>query len=179
MSNSKFEDFLNRQNNQAQSATMDWDEQLHEWKKNLELFYNIIESFLKSYIDENKIKLTYRTKKIEEEDIGEYEVREALITLGSNYIKLVPIGTNLIGAKGRVDLIGPNGRIKFVFVNRTATTPKITVQAGLQSEEPFTGEKHPEETEWEWKIATAPPQINYFPLTKDSFFDSLMEVSND
>ena len=100
MSNSRFEDFLNKQNSQSQSTMVDWNIELNEWKESLESLYKEIQSFLQPYIQEEKINLSYQIIKIEEENIGEYEVQEALISFGNNAVKLVPIGTNLIGAKG-------------------------------------------------------------------------------
>lgn len=179
MSNSRFEDFLNKQNSQSQSTMVDWNIELNEWKESLESLYKEIQSFLQPYIQEEKINLSYQIIKIEEENIGEYEVQEALISFGNNAVKLVPIGTNLIGAKGRVDLIGPKGKIRFVLVNSAATAPKISFRVCIQGEEHPEEEECPEEIKWEWKIATSPPQVRYFPLTKDSFFDSLMEISNE
>ena len=172
MSNKKFEEFLNQQTENAESKAIDWNEKKGNWIKDLDSFYGSIESYLKPYIEEGKIKITYGGKKIFEEHIGEYEVKNAIIFFGSNKVKLEPIGTNLIGIKGRVDLIGPNGKVKFFLV--TPNGPNISVQIGKP---PLPEEKEFEE-ECAWKIVTNPPNIIYFDLEPDSFFDALMEVAN-
>lgn len=179
MTNDKFEEFISKQKNKSPPIKIDWDTQRSEWLQSLEQLYKSIELFLKQYTENKTIELSFGTKKIIEEYLGEYEAKTAQITIGSNRIKLDPIGTNLIGAKGRVDLTGPNGKIKFVLVDESASAPQISVRVWIQGEEPPTNEEgQPKVISWVWRIATPPPRIKYFPLEKESFFDALMEVSN-
>ena len=40
-----------------------------------------------------------------------------------------PIGTNLIGVKGRVDMHGPHGTVRFVLVSKTDSSPtRVIIQ---------------------------------------------------
>ncbi|MDP8239928.1 MAG: hypothetical protein P9X24_12630 [Candidatus Hatepunaea meridiana] len=178
MANKEFDEFLKRQASHSQSKKIDWAAKRSEWIEYLDRFYKTIESYLKSYVDEGKIKISYYKKEIFEQYIGEYEAQTATISLGANRLKLDPIGTNLIGSKGRVDLIGPNGKIKFVLVDSAASAPKISARVYIKGEKPPSKEKLPEVTSWAWKIATQPPHIKYYPLVEESFYDALMEVSN-
>jgi hypothetical protein len=173
MSNKKFEEFLNQQTENADSKPIDWDKKRANWIRDLGAFYGSIESFLKPYIEEGKIKMAYGKKKIFEEHLGEYEAKNAMIFLGSNKVKLEPIGTNLIGVEGRVDLIGPNGKVKFFLINKATKAQKISV-----CEQPPLAEENGFEEECTWKIATSPPNLIYFDLEQNSFFDALMEVAN-
>ncbi len=175
---SKFEEFLNQQIKDTESNSINWDKKKDDWLRHLDSFYSSIESLLKPYIEEKKIKIAYGKKKIFEKHIGDYEAKNAIIFIGANKIKLEPIGTNLIGVKGRVDLIGLNGKIKFVLVNSTANAPNISAQIGIGK--PYLPEeKQPEVKSWDWKIATNPPNVRYFEFNQDSFFDALMEVANE
>lgn len=178
MSNKKFDEFIQKQSSPPTISEIDWAGQLLEWQQYLSKFYEAITLYLKQYIDEGKIKLTYGEKSIFEEYLGEYKATTATIAFGNNHIKLDPIGTNLIGAKGRVDMIGTNGHVKFVLVNSDASAPKISVRIWIQGEEPPPEEDVPKDIKWEWKIATQPPRIKYFVLNQESFFDALMEVAN-
>lgn len=180
MYNTKFDEFLKRQQlKETQSTKTDWAAKRNEWIKFLDGFYKTIESYLNPYVDEGKIDILYGKKKIFEEYIGEYEVRTATISVGENKLKLDPIGTNIIAAKGRVDMIGPNGKIKFVLVDSAASAPKISMRVYIKGEEPSDEEKLPKITSWAWKIATPSPHTKYFALEPESFFDALMEVSNE
>jgi hypothetical protein len=37
-------------------------------------------------------------------------------------------------------------------------------------------EEEPKDIEWDWKIATPPPRIQYINLEQDTFLEALMEV---
>lgn len=179
MSKREFDEFIEKQSNLAQTSNTDWTRVLQEWQTYLEQFYATTASFLKPYIESGKIHITYGKKKILEDNIGEYEAKTAEISFGTNRIKLDPVGTNLVGAKGRVDLIGPTGKTRFVLVNSKASAPKISVRVWIHGEEPpVVEDRKPESITWAWKIATPPPNIRYLSLTDETFFDSLMEVSN-
>jgi len=176
MTNKAFDDFVAKQTSETQRSQLDWSKERDEWLRYLEKFYKKVESFLHDYLSKGQIKIDYVTKKISEEYIGVYEVKSAIIQLGRNQIRLDPIGTNLIGAKGRVDMIGPNGEVKFLLVRRHAPPPKVSIlPPGMQrAPEP----EEPTRIEWSWKIATSPPPIKYIELQQESFFDALMEVAN-
>jgi hypothetical protein len=91
-------------------------------------------------------------------------------------LRLEPIGTNLIAAQGRVDLIGPYGAVKFVLVNAASDRPRIRVsQKDDQAPNPPTATQH--EQTLVWKIATQAPSIRYLPLAAESFYDAIMQVT--
>ena len=92
---------------------------------------------------------------------------------------MTPVGTFLIGAKGRVDVVGPAGRTRFVLVDSKASGPtlKVTVNIGGKPERPVVVSQ-PGKINWVWKIATNPPTIQYIELTQESLFQALMEVAN-
>jgi hypothetical protein len=68
--------------------------------------------------------------------------------------------------------IHTTGKVKFVLVNKNASTPKINVW--------IKGEQPPKEEakiiQWDWKIATPPPRIQYINLQQDTFLNALMEL---
>lgn len=174
-----FDDFVNSQiSKKNEIVDLDWSKQRDEWIECVSSFYAQVESFLKQYVSKGQIQVNYETKKITEEYIGEYEVKTANIRLGKNKIKLDPIGTNLIGAKGRVDMIGSNGKVKFVLVDKDSPAPKMAIRVWVNGQEPPHKEKKKREIEWAWKISTPPPGITYIELNKESFFEALMGVAN-
>ena len=111
-----FDDFLNKQTQEKDAGKqIDWDAKRNEWIGYLDQFYKTVEQFLSEYVKDGKISYRYSEKKIIEDYIGEYPANVLQIELGPHTIKFEPIGTNLIGAKGRVDLIGANGKIKLYW----------------------------------------------------------------
>jgi len=173
----KFDEFVAKQS-AAMQPEIDWAKKKEEWLSFLSKFYAQVEKFLGKYLSSGQIRLRYRAIKIVEEYIGEYEVKTLMIDIGRNQITLEPIGTNLIGAKGRVDMNGPNGKVKFVLVDRNASSPGISSRVWIHGEEPPLKLPEAEVVEWAWKIGTPPPNIQYVELNQESFFDALMEVSN-
>lgn len=142
----------------------------------LSVFYEYIEGFLDEYKKAGKLNFDYAQKDIFEEHIGGYPVKVLNIRLGSHKIRLEPIGTVLIGAKGRVDLIGANGKIKFVLVNKQLSNPQTKVKVWIKGQEPPQEDGEPKDIEWGWKIATPPPRIKYLDFGQGTFLAAIMEV---
>lgn len=178
MSHKKFDEFIEEQSQKAQMPEVDRHRRLAEFQNHLEEFYKKIGSFLKSYIEKKQIRIKYEKKKIFEDFIGEYQAKIAIIELGNNSIRLDPIGTIIIGAKGRIDMTGPNGVITFLLVSSDATISRIEVRIYAKGEVPCREVKEAEVEHLEWKIATPPPRIQFLPLTEESFLDALMVVTN-
>ena len=171
-----FDDFVNRENQMATNP-IDWDKELKEWLDYLDQFKDSIADYLSEYIDQNKVTLEFVTKRIDEQEIGSYEVDIITIIIGNTRVRLEPIGTLLIGAKGRVDMRGPKGTVKFVLVPKDATGASIRVQV-VSGDAKKKETKENETIEWVWKISTPPPRIAYTELQKESFLTAIMEVVN-
>lgn len=177
MADTTFSDFIEQQTAPpVDEPEVDWDEKREEWLQHLEQFYQLVEGFMREYLDQGKVRLQRGTKKLNEEYIGDYSVDTIAMDIGANRIIFDPIGTNLIGAKGRVDMQSAKGTVKFVLVPEDAT------QTGWRNRTFEGPEPIPEPVEparnWAWKIATPPPKVRCVPLCKDSFQDAVMEVVN-
>ncbi len=172
-----FDDFINKQaKKEPEEPAINWSEKKETWLSSLDDFYSKIDSFLKEYIESNKIKIKYSQKDIFEDYIGSYSAKVLDIELGNHKVRLEPIGTNLIGANGRVDLIGANGKIKFVLVNKDSSSPKINFTVVINGEEPTEKDESCEPIELDWKIATSPPRMKYINFEQSTFLEALMEV---
>ncbi len=115
------------------------------------------------------------TKELHEEFIGRYAVETMTLDIGLNKIEFDPVGTNVIGAKGRVDVRSAKGTVKFVLVSEDATQigwPRI-VEGAEPVSEPIKPVKN-----WAWKTATQPPKVRCLELCEESFQDAIMEVLN-
>jgi hypothetical protein len=178
--NTDFDTFVKRQQPSLEEGeAADWAMERDEWLSHLKELYDQIESFLAEYIETGEIKPSYSDIRMNEENIGSYTARQMILKIGRQEITLTPIGTRLLGAKGRVDVEGPAGRTRFLLVNSEASRPtfKVTVSIGGKPEPPA-AEAAPKEIKWAWKIATSPPTIRYVELTPESLFQALMEVAN-
>jgi hypothetical protein len=102
-----------------------------------------------------------------------------VLKIGRQEITMTPVGTLLIGAKGRVEVVGPAGRTRLLLVNSEAPGPTVRVAVRIAGKpEPPAVEAPPKAIKWAWKIATSPPTVRHVELTQDSLFQALMEVAN-
>lgn len=181
MTKTKFGEFVEKQNAErihAEESGRDWARERDKWIENVESFYTTIFSYLREYIDRGQIVVQQAPVTLFEEGVGEYSTKAATLFLGKKQIEFEPIGTNLIGAKGRIDMIGPNGKVKFVLVDKTASSPEFVVEISVDGEVPSKRAQEDVRREWVWKISTPPPRIGYFELNEESFFEAMMEVAN-
>ncbi len=81
---------------------------------------------LHKYVSTGQIKLGYKPIELNEENIGQYSARQMVLKIGSKSVILEPIGTLLIGSKGRVDLVGPTGKAQILLVDSKVSDPPIT-----------------------------------------------------
>jgi hypothetical protein len=183
MVKSSFDEFVARQNASASEITeINWGQQRDEWLTYLDELYGIVEDFLKDYLASGQIARSYRNVELNEENIGTYAARELVLKIGRQEIDFKPVGTLLIGMKGRVDVRGPAGSATLVLVNSRAEGVRslihITAHVVGRPEPPPTPPAPPTEITWEWKIFGRPPEGRFLPLTRESLFDMLMEVAN-
>ncbi len=178
MANPSFEDFIENQEKPSEEKEINWSKQKDEWIGYVNSFNDSVKEFLEPYFKTNKIVLIKEEISISEEFIGSYKVNSMLLKIGSNRIKFTPIGTNLIGAKGRIDMEGPNGIVKFVLVSKESTKPIIKVVVRNHGEIEAVEKSMNPIKNWTWKISTPPPRIIYTDFDSSNFQDALMEVVN-
>lgn len=182
MSKKDFDEYIKRirgDKDKKEPVEIDWGKKKDEWLRYLGQLYEIIQGFLNDYSKSGDLNISFENKLINEELIGEYKAPRMIIQLNGNSVIFEPIGTNLIGANGRVDMKGTAGTVKFVLVNKDSVKPHIKFTIVISGEpEPKEQEPDPKGIVWGWKIATPPPGVNYLEINEESFFDSLMEVIN-
>lgn len=177
----EFDEFVKRQHETGQ---VDWDRERDEWLTHLDELYRKIETMLGVYISSGQISIRYKTIDLNEENIGSYQARQMILRIGRQEVDLVPAGTRFIGFKGYVDVIGSAGKASLVLTNPdrlfTVQGPKITELIKTVKEYRSNSKlvASSGEIEWAWKILPQPPGRNLDELTRESFFQLLMEVTN-
>lgn len=181
----RFDTFVNDEiEKKTQEENIDHAAEKELWLAKLRGFYDQVETYLADYIKAGKISIEYEAIKIHEEGIGSYEANQATITIGSKKIKLEPIGTMLIGSKGRIDMQSDfGGTMQWVLVDKKAKGFGFRVSTamvdGKKTSRDKTADKPEAETEWAWKLAVYNGRtVDYIDLSKDLFLDTLMEVAN-
>lgn len=120
-----------------------------------------------------------------EENIGVYSAKRLAIIIGAQEIVFTPIGTLLIGSKGRVDVEGSAGNSRLALIDKNLTNARQMVRVtvtnippGGRLPPPPESPPSPEKIEWAWKIVSRPPAMQFIELNKDTLFEMLMELSN-
>ena len=190
----EFDEFVKRQQPDArESERVDWGRERDIWLARLDALYGDIEGFLDQYTSSGQIDIRYRSIDLNEEDIGSYQARQMILRIGRQEVDMVPAGTRFIGFKGLVDVIGSAGKSSLVLANRDrqSALPQVTIHIPAvgpktrqlietrnenQSESELVASSG--EIEWVWKILARPPERRLFEVTRESFFQLLMEVTN-
>lgn len=177
MGKKDFEKFLKDQEKQrAASTPFDPKKELEEWKGMLDQLYGMVEDFINDYRVKGQIEIAYKPIQLKEEFSGPYEVRSLRLKIAGGNVSFVPIGTMLMGTKGRVDMVGPTGTAQFILVDKESNRPSVQVTVRKPGE-PKKEATEPRKTpQWTWKIIGSDPRMTYVELTQESFLDVLMEV---
>jgi hypothetical protein len=181
MDNKTFDDFVSRQlEGETATASVDWAKERDAWLSHLNDLYSKIEFYLGKYLSSGQIQYRYRSIKLNEEHIGSYTARQMVLRIGRQEVIFVPIGTLLIGSKGRVDIVGPLGRAEMLLVDSKASGPRslVHVTVGVGGKLHAAPSGLPTDIQWEWRIVTRPPERRFIEITQQSLFQLIMEVAN-
>ncbi len=180
MSRADFDDFLKRQDSMsAQIKPIDPAVQLEEWRAHLSKLYQRVQQLLRQYAERGVVQISFRKVELNEEFSGPYDIDVMDLRIAGALIVFQPIGTMLIGAKGRVDVKGPKGVMRLVLIRADVTQPSQLIRVRVMiAGEPQQDEQVPESSaDWVWKISPPPPVTRYIELNEDSFFDLLLNVA--
>jgi len=150
MGKEQLQEFFREKVKKSDSAGIDWNARKKEWQKSLRELYHTIETFLdvKKGTKENLFKIGFQDKRLVEEHLGVYLVKELVLDVGDERVIFSPKGRNIVGAAGRVDLIGEMG-VKTLVV----------------------------QPDGRWGIiASRTPTLKVVPLDEDSLLAALKEV---
>lgn len=176
-----FDEFVRRQQAGATDESgINWDQQRDEWLAHLGALYARVEVLLKKYTSSDQIQLTYRPIRLNEDNIGSYAAKQMVLRIGRKEVNLVPVGTLLIGSKGRVDIEGPAGKAQIILVDSRALTAAslVRVTVGTGGALSLPPKKGTEKIEWAWRIVTPPPERRFIEITQEALFQLIMEVAN-
>jgi len=182
MGRKEFDEFVTKSNGELQIA-FDKDKELKEWKDSLKSLFSKMEGWIKCYVDKGLIKVSKKKYLLYEEFYGEYEVDAIVLTFKEKVVYFEPIGTMLIGAKGRVDVKSEYGIRSLILVDKDSGGPNIKINVFTSERERKEHEekekvKPKKEISWDWKILDNKDRIKYIKLNEDNFFDIIMEVMN-
>lgn len=183
MTKKEFDLFLSEKEKSVAGETkINWTDRKKEWLSYLNALYSQIENCLKEFEQRGKIKIFKEPFEIIEENIGSYTADKMIIAFADEKIVLKPVGTNVIGAKGRVDMSGKYGSVKIVLVDSRMRGIRDQGQVASVDQDTFqktkTDTMHSEPVQWEWRFVSAPPASIYQPVNEETIYSVIMELSN-
>ncbi|MBN3768331.1 hypothetical protein [Burkholderia sp. Se-20378] len=132
------------------------------WLSEISGLYRQIDGWLKPLIKDDAVKISRGDVQISEKIIGSYQATTLRIKIGGTDILLVPRGTFILGAFGRIDLQGVYGQIERVILD--SDDPVDT---------PFSQRKG------EWKVGVrGQPTTSLVKLERDNFVNLLATLAN-
>ena len=108
--NQKLEKFLAKKQKQSSKAsTINWDERRDNYLAAVESLYRRIESMLGEAIQKKSVTVQRHPKHLTENYIGTYQADDLTLVIGDEQVRFSPRGRNIVGATGRVDILGERG----------------------------------------------------------------------
>lgn len=183
MSKSEFDAFVQQQQTDSEKFSgFDPKQQLQEWYYYLDLLYKKVAACMKRYVSSNTASIEYDNITLTEDFSGSYSIRRMLLKIGRSTITFTPVGTMLIGSKGRVDVQGPHGGARLILINKKVNHARqlISVRVSRPGDPPppLPTVEDVRKIEWDWKIITPPPEMGFIELTDEAFFNMILTVAN-
>ena len=112
--NQSLTDLLQKKQDQSGTA-IDWDDRRDAYLKAVGDLYHQIETILAEAIKQKTVALHRgASKQLSESYIGTYSAEDAILVIGDEQVRFSPRGRNVVGAAGRVDVVGERGEVMLV-----------------------------------------------------------------
>lgn len=161
------------------------NEAIVRFKQRVHEFYECVEQdWLKELIDSKQVVCSKKEISVTEERLGTYSIEEMTLYLGRFVIRLIPIGTILIGSPGRVDMIYEGKSRMLVLVDKRikSAAQQIVFKTYMGStpidKRDVSSRKPLPKPEYVWKFIDDPRQYTYSIVDKDSFQNLIVELIN-
>lgn len=147
------EDFASFAEEKARSAPSrrDRERAVDEWRQAVSGLLAELRGHLEDFVARGTVRVEERSATVEEEILGAYVMPALDVAIGSDVIRIEPVGRNVIGARGRVDIIGPL---------RTARLLRDATGRGKG-----------------WTLASPRPSTDMSTLDREAFLSALMAVA--
>lgn len=106
--------FQRKQKQSAGGSGVDWDDRRTKYLAAIDDLYRQIEAALAEPIDQHTVTLQRRSKNLSENHIGTYRVDDLILLAGDEQVRFSPRGRNIVGASGRVDVLGERGEVNLI-----------------------------------------------------------------
>lgn len=132
-----------------------------------ELYKLVNDDLLADLREDGLFTVSYEDDEIVEDGLGRYNTRSMLITLGRLKVELRPYGTDVIGARGRIDMwVNDNEEsVLLLLVPENVDGPQKPINYNAPT--------------WVWKIVERKiSKVSYKNLTSDVFQNKILSLAS-
>lgn len=150
-------------------------ERLKWWQGEVrDLLVHTIRGWLGALAEDGTIDFKTPYVTLTEEWFGSpYQIHSAVITLGKSTLKLIPVGTQIMGSAGRIDVVGPQPGLIFGFTY-TASRRETMLILQAQNATPESGYR-PTGAAW-YVVRKEGQRRDEIQLTESTFGELLAEI---
>lgn len=114
MNQQRLREFFQHKREKATPADVDWAAKRDNWIAAVHrLFHTVQDDYLRPAAGE--VEWVRREKEVTEDFLGQYRVPELILRVGNEQVVFSPKGANVVGAAGRVDVVGDRGEATLVW----------------------------------------------------------------
>lgn len=138
MAEQEFSEFVRRKTAVVQSESgegIDWSKRRADWLRELDELYARMQGHLTPYTEAGEIQIERTPIQLREDHLGTYDAHKLTFKIGCEKIVAKPIGTLLIGARGRADLSGSRKTLKIVLLDKGGPVLTTKIEHGGVTEE--------------------------------------------
>ena len=150
--NQKLAEFLEKKHKQAQhNEEIDWDQRRDQYISAVDSLYTRIGNILGETGQLQNLAVRRRSKELTENYLGTYRIDDLLLVIGDEQVRFSPAGRNIVGASGRVDLLGDRAEATLILAP---------------------------DHDWYW-VASRQPELKTMRLDETTFTEILRHVMRD
>jgi len=112
--------FQKKQQQATAVPDIDWDERRTKYVAAVDDLYDQIEKILAEPLAQKTAVMQRRAKELSENYIGTYKVDDLILLVGDEQVRFSPRGRNIVGASGRVDVLGERAEEVLIVVQPDA-----------------------------------------------------------
>ncbi|MFM5535471.1 hypothetical protein ACET64_17495 [Aeromonas veronii] len=167
---------------QAAQDAFEPQKEIEGYKLKTGELYTKVEQSIQELVQSNLCSIKKENITLNEESLGAYNIDSLVISFSNEKVVLEPVGTMLIGSKGRVDMKGPRGIEKFLLIRKGVSSPSQLISVGVSVGDAKIEQNNGapvQDIVWEWKmLPNSSNWTNFEPVNEQTITSALMRVIN-
>ena len=120
-------DFFRARKVRAPSPDIDWTAKRDSWIEAVESLYELVKEMLRDSINSNDVTVRMLNREVTEDFLETYSIPALELSAGNERVEFRPKGVTVIGAAGRVDVVGERGTVTLLWDKESTASGWIVV----------------------------------------------------